>query len=160
MITMILATPSELGPVQQAMRDQFQKGGSLRDVLLGFGTVLAVVAVAWGLTRRQQRAAARKNTDDPWSVFHDLLRRLDLPHPQLRILVSVCDTSRPSHPSALMLSSRLFDNAAEVWREKRVSQGRPPSTEELRDLTCVRAALYPDESPWVFGGAANERKSA
>ena len=157
---LILATPSELGPVQQAMRDQFQKGGSLRDVLLGFGTVLAVVVVAWGLTRRQQRAASLKTADDPWSVFHDLARRLGLPHPQFRMLVSVCDTVKPVHPLALMLSSRLFDNAAEVWRDKRANQGRPPSTEELRDLTCVRSALFPEESPWVFGGAGDRRKSA
>ena len=150
MSTMLLATPSKLEVFQKAIRDQFEKGGTIGDVLLALGLVLSVVLLAWFLTRLQSRLTTGTK-DDSWPVFHALSGKLDLTQPQRRLLTSVGELARPTHPVALLISSQFFDGAAANWQDQRTTRSRPLSSEEFRDLNCLRAALFPDESPWVYG---------
>ena len=162
-MTAVLVQVHKLTPVQQAVREQFQEGGSTGVALLMIVGILALALIAYWLTRRVNRDQdERARVDDPSRLFRDLLDKLDLPLPQRRILDAVVKDLRLQHPAKILLSPTLFDRCVDQWgaargrAEVEVGQGSPE-----RLISQIRTALFPAVEP-VFqsvGGSSSTRGS-
>ncbi len=114
----LLAPLAELTEIQRAVRDQFQKGGSLTALLLVMSGLAAVLLVAYYLTLRQRKAAVDTRHPDPQGLFNDLLNKLDLTPPQRRLLEGVARALRLGQPTVILLSPALFDRYLDQFRAR------------------------------------------
>lgn len=115
MITLLMAEP-QLTETQQAVRDQFQKGGSLTAVVLVMALLAAVVLVAYYLTMRQRSTVVDTRRALPTQLFTDLLAKLDLTQRQRRLLNAVATSLRLKDPAVILLCPAVFDRHVEEWQ--------------------------------------------
>lgn len=134
-----------LTQTQQAVRDQFQRGGSILTAAAVVGVCLGIVGLVYWLTRRQ---AARLNTsDDPHGLFRFGLDRLPLTDDQRVLLSAVSRSERLEHPATLLLSRTLYDRHVDAWLDIR---NQPRIDERLRTRIQtagqLRALLFPNRA--------------
>ncbi len=140
MITPALAQVREFS---KSISDHFQKGGSGTAILLVIAGIIAFVVIVYLITRRQERAANPALRNDPHLLFARLLERLRLPSVQRDALTVMSRDLRVAHPATLLISDRLFDEAAGKW----IEQHPGPAFARRRDaLTAARSALFQSAS--------------
>lgn len=137
-----LAEMYSLEVFQRAVRDQFAKGGSLRDFLILWCTIIAFVILCRGLWRLQRRITGAVQPNDPRRLFENALKRLGLSAADKRRLRSMARDTDVEHPTALLLSPALFDRAAEVWRARHGS-ARAGEDREGTMLASLKGNLFP-----------------
>ena len=129
-----------LGQISERMESiggHFRRGGSTWSVLIVLLLLALVVAIAYLLTRAQRPASTDSVRADPQRLFADLMRELGLTHPQRRFLTSVARARKLDHPSAILLSSALFEQA--VYRSAR------DSGEQNELVPQLRRVLFPGQ---------------
>lgn len=134
-----------LTETQQAVRDYFQRGGSILMAAAVIVVCLGIVGLVYWLTRRQ---AARLNTnDDPQGLFRFGLDRLPLTDDQRVFLSAVSRSEGLEHPTTLLLSRTLFDRHVDAWLDIR---NQPRIDERLRTriqtARQLRALLFPNRA--------------
>ncbi|MHC4696332.1 MAG: hypothetical protein ACYTFA_06290 [Planctomycetota bacterium] len=148
-MTAVLLQVHELTPVQRAVRNQFQEGGSTGMVLLMIAGILSLALVTYWLTRRlQENEGARVRPDDPKKLYRDLLDKLDLPSAQRRALDTVARDLRLQNPAKIFLSPFLFDRCMDQWGDAGGRAGldtREGPSERL--VAQIRTALFPPVGP-------------
>lgn len=140
----LLSQTSPLTDVQRGVRDHFERGGAIGPVVFVALALLAVVLLAYVLTRYNRSPIDTVNRPNPHRVFGNLLDRLALTPPQHKGLETMSKDLSLAHPSAILLSHELFDQQAEAWQTKRKgmssSKGAPCDAELLAD---IRSILFP-----------------
>lgn len=122
MIALLLPEP-QLTEIQQAVRDQFVKGGSLTAVLLVMGVLAAVLLAVYFLTARQRSKVVDARRALPTQLFTDILADLDLTEPQRHFLVGVATSLHLKEPAVILLSPVVFDRHVEKWQADDSSAG-------------------------------------
>ena len=136
-----LSGASGLTEIQQAVRDQFQRGGSLTTVLVVVLCVSVGVLLIWALTRLFRTREGGNLPDNPKQLFHGLLEKLDVSAPQRQVLDRMVKDLRLKQPSTILLSESLFERCAAQWRT-----GRAGARGD-QELVCqIRAVLFPKSS--------------
>jgi len=126
----LLAQSDRLTPLLDAVRDRFQRGGSIASVVFAVVGLVAVLGAIYLFMCRRDKFGARGRLDDPQRLFRDLLHKLELPLEQRRLLEAVVRDLRVAHPTALLLSANLFDRYVDRWR----SEGRRRPADEGPEL--------------------------
>ena len=132
-------------PVERAVRERFQQGGSIVGVLLVVLTIATVVAITYWLTVRSERAA-RPNpaVSDPQGLFNDCLEDAPLARPQRQFLVSVAADLHLPDPSVMLISEDTFDECVARWRSASNDAEKPQRTAgDEATVSATRAALFP-----------------
>ena len=134
---LLLGQAGTLSETQQAVREQFQHGGSVGAVILVAFGLLFVVVATHGLTQllKKNRGARR---DDPERLFHDVLRKMRVPEPQRRLLDALAREVRLAQPATMLVSEAVFERCVRRWR---AMERRTPRDAELVDQT--RMVLFP-----------------
>lgn len=137
-----------LSETQRAVSEHFQKGGSITAILIILGCLFAVIVVVVLLTMRQQHSDPTRVVNDPKRLYQDVLDNLGLAPTQQDFLQTLATDLDLTHPTVILLSSRLFDQRCGEWKRR----GRPraigldsPAVEKL--VSCIRTHLFPIESP-------------
>lgn len=158
----VLSQLDALSDVHRAMRDEFQKGGSILETLLALAGLAALVLLAYFLTKLQSRRAARSvKYDKPQRLFHDLLDKLSLTTEERQLLDSVSRASRLTHPSAMLLSETLFERRVSKWRERTDDpSGVVASGSRAETIGRVRARLFPGDLPRPAEDPASPRPAS
>ena len=116
MMMTVLLQLDGLNDVQRAVRDQFQRGGSVAGVLLVLLVLLAVVLAVYYLTQCQRKVTQAARRHDPQRLFRHLLNGLDLSAPQRHLLLAVAKDLRLKQPTVILLSPTLFDLHVKEWQ--------------------------------------------
>ncbi len=134
---LLLGQAGALSETQQAVREQFQHGGSVGAVILVAFGVLFVVVIVHSLTRvlKKNRGAQR---DDPERLFRDVLRKMRVPEPQRRLLDALAREVRLVQPATMLVSEAVFERCVRRWQ---AVERRNPRDAELVDQT--RKILFP-----------------
>lgn len=129
-----------LTPVQRSVRDHFQTGGAVGAALLAMVLLVCVVWLTYRLSERLRRARQRCiHPDDPRTLFHDLLGKLDLTGKQRRFLRGVADVSSLKHPATLLLSEIVYDRCVEQSSSRSARVDQEAKTMAVR----MRGVLFP-----------------
>ncbi len=115
---MIMTFLLQLTPVQRGVKEHFARGGSLGAVLLLLAAIVAVVLLVYAITRLRDHLSKPPRINDPKRLYADLLAALPLESRQREFLRRLAADSALPHPTALLLSPRLFDRAVQRWRRK------------------------------------------
>ena len=131
-----------LTDVHRAIRDHFQKGGSVTSALLAIFALLLLVALAYLLTEWQRRAATRGTVyDNPYALFRNLLEELKIAADDRKWLEALAKETRATHPATLLISAALFDEQTSKWQASGESvQG---DADLARRVDVVRRRLFP-----------------
>lgn len=136
--------PDNLTARLRWVRDSFREGGSLLTVLLVLATITAAVLLVYWLSRRQEKAANRDRSGDPYRLFRTLMVKLDLSRESQDMLLRMARDLRLVHPTIVLLSDRIFDEQVSLWGK---GKSGPSGTKGGRvdgGLTArARAALFP-----------------
>ena len=131
-----------LSATQRAVRDVFTRGGSTIGVLLTLLGLVGMVVLAYVLSELLHRARVRlQRPNCAKKLFRDLLEELELTDRQRKFLVTVAKQRSMAHPTAMLLSREIFDQA--VGAAGRTSAGRTGAW--ARTASEVREALFPGE---------------
>lgn len=143
-MTVLDQTPPPLNPAQRAVWSFFQSGGSALAVLAVFAILSLILALCWWLSRRFEWKAPKPETPYPRQVFLIVLRSLDMPPAQSRLLESIAKDLRLANPSAMLLSPALFDRQVALWRNlNRVdATSLKPGTGDPQVVADTRQALF------------------
>ncbi len=136
-----------LTETQRAVSEHFQRGGSITAILIILSCLVAVILVVALLTMRQRHADPNRVVNDPRRLYQDLLEKLGLAPSQQEFLQAIATDLDLSHPTVILLSSRLLDQRCGEWSRK--GHGRAVGLDGSEAdilLTGVRAHLFPIES--------------
>lgn len=122
----LLLTSDGLTPLQLAVREHFQQGGSVTTIVFAVIAVLLVIVALYQIFKRRQQTVSRSRVDDPQRLFKDMLHILELPLQERKLLIRVARDLHLEHPSVLLLSGVLFERYFEQWR----SEGRRGAVDE------------------------------
>lgn len=125
---------SDLPPVLESIRQRMGEGGSVGGVLLALLGVGLIFVIAYALTRGQTRLRRREWKDDPRALFQDLMSALRLDRDQQSRLRSLASSERLIHPSVILISEKVFDEA--------VSHAKADDS-DAAVLQRIRSALFP-----------------
>ena len=128
----------DLSEIQEAVRDQFQRGGSFTRVVVVLLCILAGVLLAYVLTQLLGARPKRKRSDNPQLLFLDLLDELKISVPQRRLLNHMVRDLRLKQPSTILLSETLFDQFVTQWGD-----ARRIADYDQQMIGELRAALFP-----------------
>jgi len=142
----LLLTSDGLTPLQLAVREHFQRGGSVATIVMAVIVMVLVTVAAYQIFKRRQQGASRSQVDDPQRLFKDLLHLLELPLQERKLLLRVARDLRLRHPSVLLLSGVLFERYFEQWR----SEGRRGAVDE----SATASGLMPAIRKSLFGTSA------
>ncbi len=147
-MTALLLQADKLTPVQRAVRDQFQEGGSAAIALLLLAGILALVFIPFWLTRRLNRdEGQRPRLNDPARLYRDWVEKLDLTLEQRRMLHAVARDLSLQQPAKILLSPQLFDRCMNQWgTDERRTGNRTVKDPRERLILQIRAALFPTAS--------------
>ncbi len=116
MMAMLFSLLAQLTDIQQAVSDQFQKGGSFAAVLLVLSGLAAMLFVAYYLAKRQRKTAADAPHTDHGQLFSELIEKLDLSPSQRDLLEATAESLCLSKPAVILISSAMFDSHVEKWQ--------------------------------------------
>lgn len=129
-----------LTPVQRSVRDYFQSGGTVGAAMLALLLLVCAVWLTYRLSERLRRARQRSiHPDDPKTLFHDLLGKLELTPGQRRFLRGVADVSDLKHPATLLLSEVVYDRCVEQRSSRSAKVDQAAKTMAVR----MRGVLFP-----------------
>ncbi len=117
-MAMLFSPLAQLTDIQQAVSDQFQKGGSFATVLLVLSGLAAMLVVAYYLAKRQRKTADNARHTDHGQLFSELVDKLDLSPPQRDLLEVAAKSLRLSKPAVILISSAMFDSHLEDWQSQ------------------------------------------
>jgi len=133
----MLAKEDALPLFHQAMRDEFQKGGSYGAFLLTLlglaGLVFAVFIIQKWYDQSRQ---VKEQFSNPMKLFSNLLEKLRLSPESQQLLTSVARDCEIENPTALLISSQLFDRHTSNW-----SDGNS-SNDPSEKLALIRERLF------------------
>jgi hypothetical protein len=123
MMPPLLLTASGLTPLQLAVREHFQQGGSVATIVIGVIAAFLALVALYQLLKRRQAGVESVRIDDPQRLFKDLLHAIEMPLQQRRLLTRVARDLRLAHPSVLLLSAELFDRYLLQWQSGQGGSG-------------------------------------
>ena len=142
MIPGVIEPVLALSATQRAVRDVFTRGGSTIGVLLTLLGLVGVVVLAYVLSESLHRVRVRlQRPNCPKKLFRDLLGELELSDRQRKFLLIVAKQRSMTHPTAMLLSREIFDQA--VRAAGRTSAGRTGAW--ARTASEIRELLFPGE---------------
>ena len=148
MMVAVLLQTDRLPDFYQAVRAQFNKGGTLGSMLIVLAGLIALVLLVYFLNRLEQKATTHTEPSDAQRLFRDLLARLGLTESQRRLLDAVARDLRLKNPTVLLLSERLFDRHVEEWAaSQKARAAAAPGREQL--VSRMRARLFPGGAGFV-----------
>ncbi len=132
-----------LSEVQQAVREQFQEGGSIATVLIVLVILGTIFITVFYLSIRQRRALQTTTPADPRRLFFDLANGVGLSVLQRDLLESVTRDLRLEHPAVVLLCPGSFDRHLAQWQRQRKRQPTPakPPPDDL--VSGLRDTLFP-----------------
>ncbi len=143
----VLMQTGALTPTQQAVRDQFQEGGSIGTVLLLVAGLAMMVALAYWLSKQVQHIdSGPARVDDPQRLFEDWLVRLEMPAEQLQFLRAIARDLDLENPATILLSPVRFDRCLDQWPAHRQTSGQVRPRPPTALITQTRSALFPQAS--------------
>ena len=129
-----------LTPVQRSVRDYFQTGHTVGAAILAMVLLVCVVWLTYRLSERLRRARQRSiHPDDPRTLFHDLLGKLDFTGRQRRFLQGIAAGSALKHPATLLLSEVVYDRCVEKSSSRSTRVDQEAATMAVR----MRSILFP-----------------
>ena len=138
----MIAAQDQLTQTQSAVRDYFQRGGSIGVVIVVGLVLVALFVLTYVLTRRQDRQLAPPVPNDPHQLFEDLLRQLPLTDAQRDLLRQVAHDQQLDQPSILLVSPDLFNQHVKQWHKTHAAHSAGPS-DPARTLADIQAVLFP-----------------
>jgi len=141
----VLLQSDRLPLFYQAVRDQFNRGGTLGSVLIVLACLTGVVLLVYFLNRLEQRSTKSVEPSDAQRLFRDVLARLGLNEGQRQLLEAVAKDLRLKNPTVLLLSERLFDQNVQEWARRQ--KGRSEDREQV--VSRMRSRLFPSEAGFV-----------
>jgi len=129
----------------RAVREQFNKGGTLGSVLIVLAGLAGVVLLVYILNRLEQKSTTNTGPSDAQRLFRDVLARLGLNEAQRQLLEGVAKDLRLKNPTVLLLSERLFDQNVQEWAGRQ--KGRAADREQV--VSRMRSRLFPGEAGFV-----------
>ena len=145
MMMPVLLQSDRLPLFYQAVRDQFNRGGTLGSVLIVLASLAGVVLLVYFLNRLEQRSTKSVEPSDAQRLFRDVLARLGLNEAQRQLLESVSKDLRLKNPTVLLLSERLFDQNVQEWAGRQ--KGRAAERDKV--VSRMRSRLFPGEAGFV-----------
>jgi len=145
----ILGQSNDMPLFYQALREQFNRGGTFGSVLItlgGFALLILVVAV---LTRFDQRRRVIPEPDHSARVFREALQKLGVPPSQQRVFEAMAGETKARHPAALLLSEKLYDQHVAQWHSNRGARAGDP---DHAILIKARTRLFPSGTGWISSG--------
>jgi len=148
-MTPILLQADRLPLFYQAVREQFNQGGTFGSILIVLAGLVALVSLAYFLNRLEQRATAHSEPSDAQRLFRDLVVRLGLNDSQRHLLDAVAKDLRLKNPTVLLLSERAFDRYVQEWSVRQ--KDRPPlgPAEREQIVSRMRGRLFPGGAGFV-----------
>ena len=141
-MTFSILAEGRLTETMQAVKDHFERGGSLAVAAAVIGVCLAVLALTYWLTRRSEIRAGK--TGNPQHLFRQALDSLPLSQPQQSMLTTVAIAQGLEHPATLLLSRPMFDRNVDAWlglkRRPKIDDKAKAQIHLAREL---RALLFP-----------------
>ncbi|UCE59556.1 MAG: hypothetical protein JSU63_19200 [Phycisphaerales bacterium] len=143
-MTGLLLQTGKLSPIQEAVRNQFQEGGSPVTALFIVVGMVAVIILAYWLTKAFRLGEAPTvQRRDPMQLYQELSRKLSLSETQLLILDSVVEDLRLEEPARLLMSAAMFDRCIDQWREHRSrSADKTGGIPSRQAISKLRIALF------------------
>jgi|GEM_PF-5976644 len=134
MTHLILTSDNTLPFVQQAMHDQFQKGGTYGSVALTIAGLAAMVVMVYALQRWYDATHHGKDeSSHPIRLFRELLRRMNVSQQEREMITQIARDQRCKNPAALLISDRLFDEYTGAWRAKNTRANTGVELDALRE---------------------------
>ncbi|HUU85737.1 MAG TPA: hypothetical protein VM243_19755 [Phycisphaerae bacterium] len=121
----------------EALRRQFSGGGNWSEsflTLLAFAALFALLLMIHRLQQRRQR----RDINDPWKLYRQLLKHLGLSAPQREVLRRIAADLRLQHPSVLLLGRTIFNRHATRWQER----ARHVRRDDLRRIEEIVGKLF------------------
>ena len=147
-MTPVLLQSDQLPLFYQAVRNQFNQGGTLDSILVVLAGLVALVSAVYFLNRLDLKATAHSEPSDAQRLFRDLLTRLGLNDAQRHLLDAVAKDLRLKNPTVLLLSERAFDRYVQEWAGRQ--KGRAPlGTEREQVISRMRGRLFPGGAGFV-----------
>ncbi len=142
MMLLMFATEKNLPPFHQAMRDEFQKGGSYGSVLLTcIGLVGLILAVYFLQKWYDDSQGVKDVSSSPAKLFGELLKKLCLSPESRELLSQIARDREIANPTAILISSHLFDSHASAW------VGNQSGEDRTERLAQIRALLFGGDGP-------------
>jgi len=145
MMVGVLLQTDRLPDFFQAVRAQFNKGGTLGSMLIVLASLTALVLLAYFLNRLEQKATTHTEPSDAQRLFRDLLVRLGLTEAQRQLLDAVAHDLRLKNPTVLLLSESLFDHHVQEWAGRQ----KVRTTEREQVVSRMRSRLFPGGAGFV-----------
>ncbi len=149
-----IAQSSEFEVWQQAVKNQFQKGGSITVAFMVLLAIIVAVLVVGWISRLQGRLRDTSNVvvgnSNPQRLYTHLLCNLGLTVPQRQFLEKVARDLEIPHPASLLISSVLFDQTVERWMGAPKSQAAGERASAVQLAAKARSRLFPEGAGMVF----------
>jgi hypothetical protein len=148
-----VAQVDRLTEFQRSVREQFQKGGSIVEVVLVIALFVALVIGAAWWSRRLERRRKPGADVTPGELFEAVMTTLKLSTPSRKRLREAARAAHLKHPTVLLLSPRVFDRCLaprraavdETKQAAGVVRSAPKNTFD-RELLELRSFLFPGAS--------------
>lgn len=151
----LLAQPARFDEWRQAVETQFRNGDSAGSAIAAVVILLGLILLAAWLSERQRRKAERVELgDDPGTVLHSLIAKLELPTGHRDFLQRFIRELRPMQAGILLLSESEFDRHASAWQNRPGAPSRGGS--ESDTIARIRARLFPHAGGGVVGAEHRE----
>ncbi len=131
----------------RGVREQFQRGGSLTDVLYAALAVAALLTLLVVIHRIQERRSSPRMDNDPQKLFRTVAGRLRLGVIQRDLLRRMARDLELEHPTALVLSPDVFSRCAKHWLGQTARGSGVPAGDRVRQLSALSEALFGQPLP-------------
>lgn len=148
-MNVILWQSKDMPLFYEALRDQFNRGDTVQSMLITAGVFALLIGVVIFLTRVDRKSHIPEEPDHPARVFRETLHKLGFPPSQQRVFEEMVSVTKPAHPSALLLSEKLYDEHVTKWHSKR---GSPKGDPDHKLLVQARTRLFPSGVGWISSG--------
>ena len=145
MMMPVLLQSDRLPLFYQAVREQFNKGGTLGSVLIVLASLAGLVLLVYCLNRLEHKSTKNTEPSDAQRLFRDVLAKLGLNEAQRQLLEGVAKELRLKNPTLLLLSERLFDQHVREWAGRQ--KGRAAERDKV--VSRMRSRLFPGEAGFV-----------
>lgn len=140
----MMAELNELTQIQQAVGEYFQTGGGYLSVALVLLGIVAAMAIAIWLSRRQEEAQSETTPSNPRKLFHDLLSELNLTIQQQAMLKAMAADMNMAQPTVMLLSPKIYAHTVKAWHK--LNKHSPKTSRKINPQLVVQTlrALFSD----------------